>query len=275
MNDFASALSAALHDEAKEIAMSADMLDAEHRLHDSMRSAKRHRRIWTIALATAALLVVTTGALVALNRPGSRPSPPVVSPSPTASAVTFPLDAWQLTPSLTAALPGWAATAQAVAASPDGYTYQQQLCDGPCPNGQDRGVWIFDVPYMYPLGATRITTPTYAQYVTAWEQVQSRGYGTVDAVTSTSVDGKPATTMIVEVAQDAPGLVRCGAATDRKQEGGCFNLSSGQTLYLAIVDQGVGQPPTLLYESRSTTNTGDAPAVAEEFATWLATVRFS
>ena len=46
MNAFASALSAALHEEAQEIAMSADMQHAERQLQESIRSMDRRRRVW-------------------------------------------------------------------------------------------------------------------------------------------------------------------------------------------------------------------------------------
>ena len=43
MNDFASALSTALHEEAKEIGMSSDLQEAQRQLEQSMRSSDQRR----------------------------------------------------------------------------------------------------------------------------------------------------------------------------------------------------------------------------------------
>jgi hypothetical protein len=43
---------------------------------------------------------------------------------------------------------------------------------------------------------------------------------------------------------------------------------------MAIVDQGTSTAPTVLWEDTAADDTAD-PTPASEFATWLATVRFS
>ena len=61
MNDFASALSTALHEEAKEIGMSSDLQQAQRQLEQSMRSSDQRRRVWVAVAAAAAVVLVVAG----------------------------------------------------------------------------------------------------------------------------------------------------------------------------------------------------------------------
>jgi hypothetical protein len=281
MNEFATALSAALHEEAKEIAMSADMQQAQRQLEDSIRSADRRRRAW-VAVAAAAAVVVVAGLAFGLNRPSAQPGRPGPSPTqPARASVPYPLDAFMLTPPLTAQLPGWVTSPNALAVKNQGnVSFGAGYCSNPtnptalCPNGQDRAIRLLSVRYMYPLDATKITEPSYAQYVNDWKAVQRLGYGTVSDVTTTTVGGKPATTMTVSLTKGTFGLAQCLTATSPKVSDPCYQTLPARTLYLAIVNHGSGQPLTLLFEGLNAANTADARAVATEFTTWLATVRF-
>ena len=81
MNEFASALSTALHQEAQEIAMSADMQHAERQLQESIRSVDRRRRVWIAVAAAAAVLVVAAGITAGIKLPNAQPT----NPRPTTS----------------------------------------------------------------------------------------------------------------------------------------------------------------------------------------------
>lgn len=277
MNDFASALSSALHEEAKEIGMSSDLQRAQRQLEQSIRTTDRRRRVWVAVAAAAAVLIVVAGVTVGTIR-GQEVPPvtPTPSPSPTQpqAAAPFPLEAELLVPPLTAQLPGWVTTAEGGAEIDNGsYTYRQGACPGStCPDDKDRRVTLASVDYMYPLPAgSKITPATYRGYVQAWKAVPQLGYGTVSDVGTTTVDGKPATTMTVVFTKPVTGLARCDGATAARSD--CWSAPAGRTLRLAIVDQGPGKPVTLLYESWNSANRA-ATSIPAEFATWLATVHF-
>ncbi len=267
MNEFASALSAALHEEAKEIAMSADMQHAERQLQESIRSVDRRRRVWMAVAAAAAILVVAAGITLGVKLPKAAPTTP--NPTPSQSAKTIVFQANILTPPLNVALPHWIASADPSNYS-GGYHFDQH-------NG-DRAITLFSVDHMYPLGATKITHPGYAALVADWKAVQTHGYGNVNDVATTTVDAKPATTMTVRLTRGADGFAYCPDATDPANPDACAGVFPGRTYHLAIVDQGKAKPPTLFWESSTTDFTANAPnssaAVASEFATWLATIRF-
>jgi hypothetical protein len=266
MNEFASALSTALHQEAQEIAMSADMQHAERQLQESIRSVDRRRRVWIAVAAAAALLVVAAGITLGVRLPNSGPAHPNPSPSVT---LTRPIPYNQLTPSLTVQLPRWIAShgANDLIFS-HGFGYAQ-------PNG-GRAVRLFSVSYMYPLGAATITQPTYTALVYDWKAIQSHGYGTVNDVATTTVDRRPATTMTIRLTRQVDGFVYCEAATSVRNDGNaCLGIFPGRTYHLAIVDNGATLPPSLFWESSATDYTQSVnAAVASEFAAWLATVHF-
>jgi hypothetical protein len=263
MNDLASALSTALHEEAKEIAMSADIQHAERQLQASMRSVDRRRRVW-MAVAAAALLVVAAGVALAIKLPKNEPAKP-----PPQVQLTKPILFSQIEPpALTVRLPSWTAHPGAASHFGAGEWYGGTTNAG-------RGLGLFSVEYMYPLGATTISHPSYDALVADWEAVQAKGYGTVTDVSSTRVGGKPATTMTVRLTAGSPGFVYCETEfTPRTSADSCQPVTSGRLLHLAIVNQGTN-PPTLLWESEST-RTPDTtdPSVTDEFNAWLATVHF-
>jgi hypothetical protein len=269
MNEFTSALSGALHEEAKEIAMSADLQRAERQLQESIRSVDRRRRVWVAVAAAAAILVVAAGITLGVKpeaAPPTRPVPTTTSRSPEPVAV----QADHLTPPLTVQLPHWVASADPRYYA-NGYHYDQH--DG------DRAITLFSVGYMYPLDATEIAHPGYAALVADWKAVQTQGYGTVSDVATTTVDGRPATTMTARLSRGADGFAYCQSATDvRTDPDTCTAVYPGRTYHLAIVDQGPAEPPTLVWESSTTDFTSNATrsraAIAAELGTWLATIRF-
>jgi hypothetical protein len=284
MNEFASALSATLHEKAQEIAMSTDMQHAERQFQESIRSVDRRRRVWIAAAAAAAILIMGVGITLGIKLPTSRPPQPA-HPNPTSSQpATNPIlfDAKHLPAPLTVRLPHWiASTKPFVGRWGAASAYAFEL-----PNG-GRDIHLISVRYMYPLGATKITQPSYAALVAHWKAVQPRGYGTVTDIATATVGGKPATTMTVAFTKRAPGLDHCDAATGVPTDSNgapivqtapgwtlCGAPEAGRTYHLAIVNEGRALPPTVLWEA-SATNDSVSPSTASEFATWLATVRFN
>jgi hypothetical protein len=276
MNDFASVLTAALQKDAKETEMSVDMQKAETQLKESIAAAKRRRTVWAGVLAAAAVIIIVAGAAFAFLRPTTKAGPVAPSPSTSPSAqVLFPFTA-QMTPPLTAQLPAWVARAEVFSNGAGGATFAQTNCDAPsglCADGQDRRIDVLPIRHMYALDSDTSISPTYAQFVAAWSDVQRLGYGNVTDVTTTTVDGQRATTMRVALTKPVNGLAGCESATAKKNEGGCFGLVPGVTLDLAIIYRGAGQPPTLLWESHNSTNKAETEAIATEFLSWLATVQ--
>jgi hypothetical protein len=270
MNEFAEALSATLQDRAQETAMSIDMHEAERQLHESIRSAERRRRIWIAVAATAAAVVVAAGITLGIRLPAAQPTQPA-GPNPTTSspAAPIPFTATGLHPSLTVQLPGWIAS---VSHGVDAGAYASAYDFEPANSGPGRDIHLLSVGWMYPIGSSQISKPSYAALVADWEAVQPSGYGRVSDVATTTVGGRPATTMTVTVTKPAAGLAFCDSATLDMNT--CAGIEAGRTLHLAIVDQGTTRPPTLLWEN-SATNDADDPSAASEFASWLATVRFS
>jgi hypothetical protein len=267
MTDFASALSTALHEEAREIAMSADMQHAEQRLHESIRSADRHRRVLVAVGAVAAVLIVAAGVAFALNRPTAQPTQPQPTPSRTAQ-LTEPIPFDYLNPLLTVQLPLWIGKSDTYLR---GAHYDQ-------PHG-DRAIALFSVDYMYPAGSTKITHPGYAALVSDWKALATHTQATVRDVAESTVDGQPATMMAVSLRRQVDGFAYCEAATSaRTDASSCVSIFPGRTYRIAIVDHGSTRPPTLLWESSTTDFTSNAinsgDAIAREFAAWRATVKF-
>ena len=268
MNEFAEALSATLQEKAQEAAVSIDMQKAERQLQKSMRSAERRRRIWIAVAAAAAVVVVAAGITLGIKLPTSQPAQPA-GPNPTTSQAAtnpFPFTATDLHPALTVQLPHWAAAASH-GSDPGDYASAYDFE----PSTAGRDIHLLSVGWMYPLDTHQITKPTYAALVADWKAVQPFGYGTVSNVATTTVGGKPATTMTVTVTKTAAGLAFCDSATLDQYT--CAGIDPGHTLHLAIVDQGNALAPTLLWENSATVDTA-SPSASSEFATWLDTVRF-
>jgi hypothetical protein len=277
MNDFASALSATLHEKAQERAMSADMQHAERQLKESIQAIDRRRRVRIAVAGAAAVLVAAAGATLWARVPTSQPTQPTqpIQPTNPNRATSEPagapivFHASDLPAPLTVRLPHWVGSASHfvdAAGSASAYAFSQPL---------DRDIRLLSVRYMYPLGAATITQPSYAALVADWEAVQPKGYGTVsNVVRNATVGGKPATTMTVTLTRTAYGLDYCDAVTGVAGDpNGCGHPEAGRTFKLAIVDEGRTVPPTVLWESSAMGDTAK-PSVAAEFATWLATVRF-
>jgi len=266
MNEFAEALSAALHDEAKEIAMSADVQHAERQLQETIRSADRRRQVW-IAVAAAAILIAVAAVTLGVKHSPAQPAQPQPTHSQGAQ-LTEPIPFNYFNPLLRVRLPVWIGRSDTYLR---GAHYDQ-------PNG-DRAIALFSVDYMYPAGATKITRPGYAALVNDWKALPTHGYGTVNGVATTTVGGRLATTMTVRTTQQGDGFAYCEAANSvRTDTDSCVPFFPGRTYHIAIVDQGSTKPPTLLWESSTTDFTSNATrsnaAVASEFAAWLGTVRF-
>jgi hypothetical protein len=268
MNDFASALSTALHNRALEIDMSIDMQQAERQLGQSIRSAQRRRRIWIAVTAVAAILIVTAGIALGIKVPKAQPTQP--HPTTTSQQKPIQFGADKLRPTATILLPHWIVGGDLNKNNDfnyaGGYGYEQ-------PHGS-REIRLFSVGYMYPLDAGTIAHPSYAALVAYWKAVQTHGYGTVSDVATTTVGGKTATAMTVTTTKQANGFAYCDNATNVPQDSSaCAGVFPNQVMHVAIVDQGNTEPPTLFWESSTTADT-TSPSAAAEFATWLATVRF-
>jgi DNA-binding SARP family transcriptional activator len=226
---------------------------------------KRRRRNWIAVAAAAAILVVAVGITLGVTLPKAESA----SPNPTTTAqFTGPIPFNQFNPALTVRLPHWIVNAETDYAFRGGYGWA-------LPNG-GRRVRLFSVDYMYPLGSTEITRPTYTTLVDEWKAIESQGYGSVSDVATTTVGGRAATTMTVTLDQPIDGFVICQDASSPRDGNACAGLSPGQTRHVAIVDNGVKGPPSLFWESSATDtfNKTANDAVAAEFAAWLATVHY-
>jgi hypothetical protein len=219
---------------------------------------------------------LSMGVLVGCGSPIGPTAPPTTSQaSPSATgqveddAPPFAVDAARLTPPLTAELPAWAASVK-VDLGPGSYNYTGPDSAGP---NSGRGIRLYSVMYMYPLGSAKMRThPSYDQMVASYKEVQTLGYGTVGDVAAASVDGRSATTMTVALTKDVYGLAGCPTAvTDRTS---CTHAVAGRVQRVTLVDNGAGKPVTLLFESwNRVVDSDDAPVLAEA-AAWLSTVKF-
>jgi hypothetical protein len=269
MNDFASALSATLHEKAQERAMSADMQHAERQLLESIHYADRRRRVWIGVAAAAAVLVAAAGITLGVKLPATQEPTKQPTPSPTHTPtqpqLTAPTQLSALGLGWTFRLPTWTTHANL---DPYGTGFRYRQSDG------SRAVGLFAVRNMYPIKATTITHPSYGALVHDWATVGTSGYGTVSRVAHPIVGGRHATTMTVTVTRTAPGFAYCQQATDAATNSdNCAEIDAGRVMYVAIVNQGAGHPPTLLWESTSTDDPAGAE-VAAEFAAWLPTAHF-
>lgn len=277
MNDLDRAIVATLQAEASEASMRTDTPGELDRLDERLDGVDRTRRRWQWGAAAAAVAVAAAVvAFVVMGRPTAAPAPPITSPTPSSPSPTIPFRAvtTSMTPNLTADLPYWAALATSGGQGVGYANYDQADCGtSACPSDGQRKIKMLTVVQMYRLqDGPRITrNPSYAVDLAAWEAIPSLGYGTVSDRTTTKVDGRPAVVLTVSATKDMPGLAACDSPSAPAVD--CFAPQKDRTYRIAIVDQGPGEPPTLLWESTN----ADDPAlddVLAEFDTWLATVRF-
>lgn len=193
------------------------------------------------------------------------------SASPSGSASTAPATPYLTTgfgTDVTLALPAWAQDPNALTQSYDGSRVFECKATA-CASWRELTLFSVDQTYLSETGPITVG-PTYRQYVDAWTSLPA-SLGAVSAVKTTTVGGRPATTMVVRFASQFSALVPCPSATSSRND--CGSFSPPELDRIAIVDQGAGKAPTLLLEGY---NAGDANAAAydKEFATWLKTVTF-
>lgn len=95
--------------------------------------------------------------------------------------------------------------------------------------------------------------PSYAAYLIHLDGMAAVGIATITSRSPVTVGGRPATVVSLSVKRDAPGAIACAFASDQAAD--CASLVAGRTVRMAVVDQGTGKPPTVLYLSLN----GDAP----------------
>ena len=278
MNEFELSLANALRDEAKEISMRTDQQQAANELRVRLDRADRtrRRRHFAYAAGAAAAAVLVLVAVVVTSRQAS-PTDGAGPAAPDESGAAPSFTATFLQPPLHATLPSWTehADAQRNGASE---LFEESSCAGlygasPCSDDADLKLRILTPFYFYPPGSlTTIEHPSYAEYVAAWDALESSGTATISDRSSATVGGRPATVMSLKVQEDAPGAIACPTATSSAVSQ-CAPLIAGRAVRVAIVDQGADAAPTVFYISLN----GDAADRASRFAefdTMLSTVGF-
>jgi hypothetical protein len=272
MNDFESMLATAMRDEAEEFSMNVDMhegaqtLDA--RLDAADRSSRRSTwwRIGAAAIAAAAIVALVIGVRVLGPKAGGT----VVAPPP---PKVVHVTTTTLSPNVIADLPAWTASAAKANWSQDAEKWAQQLDCLPasCVNGQDHVLGILTPHFHYApsnLNAM-VVSPTYKEYVSAWDSLQANNYGTITARTTTTVAGHQAVLLSVDFTTRAAGLTACESDIQTRDE--CYDTAPGRSWRVAIVD--VGGHPVVFADAMNTSNPERSNLPAELDAV-LATVSF-
>jgi len=132
---------------------------------------------------------------------------------------------------------------------------------------------VLSVTLFYPQdGAPTMTrNPSYADYVSHLETLMTSGVAKITDRAPATVRGRSAVVMSLSVVHDAPGAVACAFESDPAAE--CSSLVAGRAVRMAVVDQGAGLPPTVVYLSLN----ADAPDHDERFTeldTTLGSVTF-
>jgi hypothetical protein len=248
----------------------------------SPRTIAHHLRRRAVVGAVLALTVTLAGCSVGPPaQPGATPSSPSGQPATTdestTSAPVIPYFNSSLTPPISLSMPSWTAHASADG-SFGSVIFTEADCAGlggqfPCAADQDLKLRVLSVTFFYAKeGVVNFTrNPSYADYVTHLDALATSGVArTVDRA-PVRVGGRSAVVMSLSVLHDAPGALACAFESD--PAGDCASLVAGRAARMAVVDQGAGVPPTVLYLSLN----GDAPDRDERFTeldTMLSTVTF-
>jgi hypothetical protein len=202
---------------------------------------------------------------------------PGTSKTSATSGPSIPYSNSSLTPPISLSLPPWTAHASAGGWFGSVLFAEADCADlggrSPCSADQDLKLRVLSVTFFYPQdGAPTMTrNPSYADYVSHLETLMTSGVAKITDRAPATVGGRSAVVMSLSVVHDAPGAVACAFDSDPAAE--CSSLVAGRAVRMAVVDQGAGLPPTVVYLSLN----ADAPDHDERFTeldTTLGSVTF-
>lgn len=225
-----------------------------------------------VSVVVAAVAV----AAVMVRAPG-RTDSALSATADTSTAPTNPFDNSSLTPPIALNLPSWTSHASASgwfgAVDFDVGSCASLGGQSPCAADQDLKLRLLSVTVYHPEDGSPVVSqdPSYAAHLIHLDGMAAVGIATITSRSPVTVGGRPATLVSLSVKRDAPGAIACAFASDQAAD--CASLVAGRTVRMAVVDQGTGKPPTVLYLSLN----GDAPDRVERFAEFdamLTTVKF-
>ena len=262
----------------REIVVSTDQHNASEELLSRLDHVEGRRRRWyavTASAAAAAVVVAVVVAAFVMRSPARTDSP--LPASTHSSAPTFPYSNTSLTPTISLDMPSWT-THASVAGGFGLVNFDEADCAKlggqlPCPAGQDLKLRLLSLTSFHRQdGSGAVASdPSYPAYLTYLDSLGTSGVVVPSDRASITVGGRPATVVSFAVKRDAPGGLACAYPTDPAPT--CASLVAGRAARMAVVNQGAGVPPTVLYISLN----GDARDRDERFAefdTMLTTVTF-
>jgi hypothetical protein len=272
MNPFESTLVSALHDEASEIAMSADLNEGREILDHRLDDVDRGRRRWQIvAGVVAAAAAIAAVAFVAVGRPAAAPQPtdptssPTSSPSRTGSAA---FESSQFAFPLTVRTPQW------VTESMDAPTSEnlRHVTWNRCENDICIGLTFLSLSKLDPFSLVPrddTAMPGYRSYLDYLDSLVADGKATITERGSRQVGGRPATVLTVTPLTEVPDGVGCEAGDGTSDD--CWDFFEGVATRMAVVDVGSANPLVIL--TRTPPDNVNGPTWVAQFDPMLDTVR--
>jgi hypothetical protein len=266
MNPFESTLVSALHDEATEIAMSADLNESREILDHRLDHVDRGRRRWQVAGGlVAAAAAVAAIAFFAVGRPAAAPQP--TDPSPSASALTGgPHTSVAFVPTVSWNPPGWTTT-QSIQTSErtDHATWETS---GEC--GQRcAGAGFVNVRTVkeYPSGQV-ISVQKSADYLAYLRTLEAAGILTLSKARAASVGGLSGTAFTSVERLSREDVFGC-AGDDGVSD--CYGTDAGWTTTVVVLDN---RGQTMVVVAGTPTDNPDRALYEAQFQAALDTVRF-
>lgn len=284
MNDFESTLVAALRQEAEEISVNVDIDKGAEQLEVRLSNAERNKRrtTWVTVGAAVAAAAAIAVVVVVVRSMGSPSSGEVIAPAPQVGK-SYSTSSYPGVP-FTVTLPAWTTGIVPPAQEEFGrhVIWEQSECTAngarvACLDGSDLKLrFLAPAAFYRPQdGPTASAAPDYAGYVAHLKAIAATGDVTITGLTSTMVDGRPATVMTLAPQKSVPGSLGCESEFDVARD--CWGLPDTETdhviLRLAVIDSG-GSTPMLAWMRANRSN----PRAAVELAqldTMLTSLRFS
>jgi hypothetical protein len=272
MNPFESTLVAALHDEASEIAMSADLNEGRDVLDNRLDDVDRGRRRWQVVGGlVAAVAAVGVVAFLAVGRPTAAPQPG--GPTPTAStsnpgSLTAPaVTTVAFEPTVSWEPPAWITAFSIRTSERTGHATWET--SGECGDGcAGTGFVKVRSVKQYPSEQViDVATPT--RYLAYLRSLVAAGVLTVSDERSVTVGGLTGTAFTsdeLRSVDDALGCVGEDGVSD------CYRIDKGWTSQVVVLDD---DGDTMVVVSSTRSDNPDRALYEAQFDAALASVRFT
>jgi hypothetical protein len=267
MNPFESTLVSALHDEASEIAMSADLNEGREILDNRLDDVDRGRRRWQVVGGlVAAAAAIAAVVVIAAGRPTAAPQP--TGPTPSAGALTGgPFTSGAFVPTVSWNPPAWTSMLSIRTSERTGHATWET--SGDCGQGcAGTGFVTVRSVKEYASGpVVSIATPD--DYLAYLRSLEAAGVLTLSDERAASVGGLSGTAFASVEHQSRDDVLGCSGedgVTD------CYGTEAGWTSQVVVLDD---HGATMVVVSSTATDNPDRALYESQFDAALATVRFT